>query len=54
MAASKDLEAALLEAYKRTAREPGHWGGYFLRPLKTYGGVKTAKRLLAPRGGDAS
>jgi hypothetical protein len=46
MSLAEELEAALMDAYQRTGREAGHWGGYFLRSLRNHGGLGTAKRLL--------
>lgn len=38
------------KVYRAAGRETGYWAGYFLRSVKTYGGVGAARRLLE-RGG---
>lgn len=38
----------MLNMYQRAGREAGYWGNYFVRSVKTNGGLATAKRMLLP------
>jgi hypothetical protein len=38
------------KVYRAAGRETGYWAGYFLKSVKQYGGIGTARRLLE-RGG---
>ena len=41
-----ELHEELLDMYKRAGTEAGYWGNYFLRAVKTHGGLATAKKML--------
>ena len=36
--------------YRAAGRETGYWAGYFLRSVKSHGGVEAARRLLRKGG----
>ena len=40
------LTLRLFQNYERAGREAKYWASYFLRELKNYGGLTTAKRIL--------
>lgn len=45
----KQLDAAMRNLFSITGRETGYWGGYFLREVKSHGGLATAKRMLGKK-----
>ena len=45
------FESEMIEKVYRTAgKETGYWASYFLRAVKSHGGVEAARRLLQQRG----
>jgi len=45
------FEADMIEKVYRTAgKETGYWASYFLRAVRTHGGVEAARRLLQQKG----
>lgn len=45
------FENEMIEKVYRTAgRETGYWASYFLRAVRSQGGVETARRLLQQKG----
>lgn len=50
MSQSEEFTRAMLDNYSRAGRETGYWGHYFLRSVRTHGGLETAKRMLAKAG----
>lgn len=53
MSLEDELHSAMLAAYGRAGREVGYWGNYFLRSVKSRGGLETAERMLRPSRGRA-
>lgn len=43
------LHHEMIAAYEKCGKEIGYWGRYFLRSVKKYGGLETAKRMLAKK-----
>ena len=45
------FESEMIEKVYRTAgKETGYWASYFLRAVRSQGGVETARRLLQQKG----
>jgi predicted restriction endonuclease len=53
MGAEQELDEVLTENYQHVGHATGYWGNYFVRDLRTIGGVATVKRLLKPKRNDA-
>ena len=49
MTVVQELEEVLDRNYRRVGEATGYWGNYFIRDLRTIGGVATVKRLLRPK-----
>lgn len=49
--AEEELHQVLLSLYERTGRVMGYWPHYFLRDVKSNGGLAVAKKLLRPGKG---
>lgn len=43
------LHDEMLAAYNKAGKETGYWGRYFLRAVKSNGGLATAKRMLSKK-----
>ncbi|WP_210397214.1 HNH endonuclease [Motiliproteus sediminis] len=48
VASEKDLHEELLSLYRRTGEATNYWPNYFLRTVRTEGGLSVAKKLLGP------
>ena len=45
------FESDMIEkVYRTTGRETGYWASYFLRAVRSHGGVGAARRLLQQKG----
>lgn len=45
------FESEMIErVYRTTGRETGYWASYFLRAVRSHGGVAAARRLLQQKG----
>lgn len=45
------FEGEMIErVYRTTGRETGYWASYFLRAVRSHGGVGAARRLLQQKG----
>ena len=45
------FEGEMIEkVYRTTGRETGYWASYFLRAVRSHGGVGAARRLLQAKG----
>jgi hypothetical protein len=45
------FETEMIErVYRTTGRETGYWASYFLRAVRSHGGVGAARRLLQQKG----
>ena len=45
------FEGEMVEkVYRTTGRETGYWASYFLRAVRSHGGVGAARRLLQQKG----
>ena len=49
MATEADFHEEMLSLHRRTGTATGYWPSYFLRSVRTEGGLAVAKKLLAPK-----